>query len=190
MIKKKLKSTSAYDKCSASFTIVFSDRCSCIPNIPSLLFPFFKKSVIIHLVCSEYVPRQGSQIRFACYEGLVRKNIWLQCWGTALQDIRERCQIEKIERKVTGRSQLGQQWHTLNGYYIAALEKKPISAVLFAFCLDLKSRCGSCFFLPWTYLFAEAKSKYVHIAHQKWTLYVNRGDPLWCSLLFSAGLGL
>lgn len=123
MIKKKLKSTSAYDKCSASFTIVFSDRWSCIPNIPSLLFPFLQKSVFIHLVCSEYVPRQGSQIRFACYEGLVRKNIWLQCWGTALQDIRERCQIEKIERKVTGRSQLGQQWHTLNGYYIAALEK-------------------------------------------------------------------
>lgn len=179
MIKKKLKSTSAGDKCGASFTVVFSDRCSRIPNIPSLLFPFLKKkSVIIHLVCSECVPRQGSQIRFACYEGLVRKNIWLQCWGTALQDIRERCQIEKIERKVTGRSQLGQQWHTLNGYYIAALEKTTSLLSFLHSVLISKAGVDPVVSYPeLIYLLKQSLSTSI-LQHQEWTLYVNREDQL------------
>lgn len=91
MIKSKLKSMSAFGKYSTSFTVAASDHWSFIPNIPSGLFPFFKISVIIRLVRSEHVPRQGSQIRFACYEGLVRKNIWLECWGTAMHSRISEC---------------------------------------------------------------------------------------------------
>lgn len=66
--------------------------------------------------------------------------------SNALQDIRVWCQTEKIERRDTGRSQLGQQWHTHSTAITQQLWKKHFSAVFTCFCL--KIRCAFLFFPP------------------------------------------
>lgn len=103
-------------------------------------------------VCAHQVRLQGSQIRLACYEALVRTDIWPKCCAAALSRISESDAKErKIERRQTGTSQLGQQWHA-HGCYAAALEKVFLCLTFFPSCLSFSFQSLYYTTLPWCYL--------------------------------------
>lgn len=181
---------SASDKCSTSFTIVASDRWSL-----SLIFPHGRSHFLKSQSSSIWCAASMSPGRVARLDLNVMKVWWgktsgysageQQCTPGYQRAMPNRENREKSHRKKPTRPTVTHtQWllHSSFGKTTSVL-----SFLVFAFCLDLISRCGFCFFLLWTYLFAEAK--YIHIVHLKWTLYVSREDPPRCSVLFSAGLG-
>lgn len=153
---------SAYDKCSISFTIVASDRWSFIPNISSRPFPFF----LTYQSSSVWFVASMSPGRVTRLDLNVIKVWWgktsgysageQQCTPGYQRAMPNRENREKSHRKKPTRPTVTHtQWllHSSFGKTTSLL-----SFLVFVFCLDLKSRCGFCFFRPSTYLLKQSQS--------------------------------